>query len=184
MNNKLPKIIFLSALTLVLISTNGNGESGFGEFKPVTKKGEMSEITLAYARRQNYITREGKREIYPDGIVFYFVIYRLKNELKTPTLVELRDFKVNSVSYLEITRKNNMNDIEPNTVIFNERTFQEDEYYTKTKIQNGSGALIEKVIICGSSLPNNGVIDVTLKFGFDNRVEEYNYQFNIEDIEG
>jgi hypothetical protein len=179
MNRKISGYIFIGIFILVLAAVISADTGGF---EPISIKGEMSEITLAYAKRQNYITREGKREIYPDGIVFYFVINRLRDNLRTPALVELRDFMVNGVSYLDITRKNNVTDIEPNTIIYDEQTFQRDEFHEKVDIPNGMGVLIEKVIICGSTIPN-GIISVNLKFGFDNKVEEFNFQLNLDDIE-
>jgi hypothetical protein len=182
MKRKVLGTVFAAVFLLLLVAIT-NAESELNRLRPIAQKKEMSEIILAYAKRQNYIIREGKREIYPDGIAFYFVIYRLNNNLKVPVLVELRDFRINDVSYLEITRRNGINDIEPNTVIYNERTFREDEYFGKVGLQKGTGALIEKVIICGSSIPDTGRINVDLKFGFDNKVEEFNYQFNVGDIE-
>jgi hypothetical protein len=180
MNRKISGYIFIGIFILVLIAAI-NADNGFDGFEPISIKGEMSEITLAYAKRQNYITREGKREIYPDGIVFYFVINRLKDNLRTPTIVELRDFTVNGVSYLDITRKNNIIDIEPNTIIYNEQTFRRDEFHEKINIQEGTGILIEKVIICGSTI-QNGIIGVNLRFGFDNKIEEFNFQFNLNKL--
>jgi hypothetical protein len=180
MNKKILKVMVMLVLILSSIIMVSAGSSR-SKFKPITKKGDISKITLEYAKRQNYIARDGVSTSYPDGIVFYFVIYRLNNDVHTPTIVELRDFKINDTSYLEMTRKDNIDDIEPNTIIYNEKKFQTDENYKKVKIK--TGALIEKVIICGTDIPNNGIINVDLKFGFDNKVEEFNYQFNIADIE-
>jgi hypothetical protein len=187
------KIIYLVLLVFVISAfiackttpvESVNIENGLKNFEPSTVNGEMSEITLAYARRQNYFNQFGQNDIHPDGIVFYFVVIPLQdNRSKNPTLVELRDFRINGTSYREITRRNGVDDIEPVTIAYSERTIQNDEFHEKINFENGVGVQILKVIIFGTDIPDSGIINIDLKFGFDNEVEEFNYQFKIDSIE-
>jgi hypothetical protein len=110
------------------------------------------------------------------------MINRLRDDLTTPSLVELRDFTVDGLSYLEISRRNSINDIEPNTIIYDEQTFHNDEFNEKINLPGDTEVLIEKVTICGSVI-QAGIVNVNLNFGFDNRVEDFNFQFDVDDIE-
>ncbi|MDR0321205.1 MAG: hypothetical protein LBI28_06855 [Treponema sp.] len=164
---------------------NKNAEYGFKRFEPITITGEMSEMTLAYAKRQNYFNQLGQNEIHPDGMVFYFVIQPLGNNIsKTPALVELRDFTINGTSYREMTRLNGINEIEPHTIAYSRRSFQGDEFNKRLDVQiDFDTNHLFKVVILGTNIPDNGIIDVVFRFGFDGKVEPFNYQLNVNDIE-
>jgi hypothetical protein len=173
---------FIACKTLP--AENINIEEGPKNFEPITINGEMSEITLAFTKRQNYINSYGRNVVHPDGIVFYFVIVPLgDNSSKIPTLQGSSDFRINGTSYREITRRNGVDDIQPAIIFYGERTFQEDEFYERVNFESSIGLLFIKIIIFGTSIPDNGVINMVLKFGFDNEVEEFNYQFNVDSIE-
>ena len=152
-------------------------------FNVIVKKGKISEMILVYAKRQNFIERppfSGQINTYPDGIVFYFAIY-LKNS-GTPSLREFRDFSINGISYLEITRENNINDIEPSSIMYSESTFQRDENYEIIKFEKDKPVHIMKTIICGSQIPKEGIIDLYIYFGINNELEEFHFQLKVEDV--
>jgi|TergutMp193P3_1026864.scaffolds.fasta_scaffold00315_14 hypothetical protein len=150
-------------------------------FNAITRNGKMSEIVLAFAQRQNRIETAERNETHPDGILFYFIIYP-KIEFEIPALVELRDFDVNGTSYLELTRRNGISDIEPVTVIYDRNSFRHDERSGLINIRGGRECFIKKVTICGTALPLEGTINAKLFFGFDYNLEEFNFFLNIDDI--
>jgi hypothetical protein len=143
------------------------------------KFGKMSEIKLIRVIRRNYIERDNKRETYPDGLLFYFIIRPIKEQWTNPTIKELRDFRIDGKSYLEMTREHDIADIEPNTVIYDEESIAKDEFFTEP-IEGLGHFFIEKVTICGAELPKEGVVDVKLVFGFDMETEDFEWQFKLD----
>jgi hypothetical protein len=143
------------------------------------KFGEMSEIKLIRVIRRNYIERGTKRETYPDGLLFYFIIRPIKEQWTNPTIEELRDFRIDGKSYLEMTREQGIADIEPNTVIYDEESIAIDEFFTEP-IEGLGHFFIEKVTICGTELPKEGVVYVKLVFGFDMETEDFEWQFKLD----
>ena len=116
--------IFSSCSTIQRETSNQNNNV------PIVRIGEMSEITLVFAKRQNYFNQFGNNDVHPDGIVFYFTIRSLENyNTRTPAFAELRDFLINGNSYQEMTRENNIDAIEPINIAYNVETFRNDEFY-------------------------------------------------------
>jgi hypothetical protein len=171
-----------TAFTACKTTPTENKNTELKKFEPIIITGEMSEMTLAFAKRQNYFNQFGQNEKHPDGMVFYFVIRPLgDNSSKTPALVELRDFTINGKSYKEMTRLNGISDIEPHTIVYSKQTFRNDEFNKRLNVQIDFDVI--KVVIFGTSIPDNGIIDVVFRFGFDGKVEAFNYQLNVDDIE-
>jgi len=175
------KKTIISFLILIFLAGCASVQKQERTFNVIVKDGEMSEVSLAFAKRQNYYESDGWKEEFPDGIVFYFLIYP-KVEYEYPTLRELRDFRIDGTSYLELTRKDGIDDIEPTTVIYDQNYIHLDENSAFINYDPEKDFFVEKVFIFGTQLPSKGTIDVRLYFGYDNKLEEFNFHLRIEDI--
>jgi hypothetical protein len=145
--------------------------------------GKMSKIELIIIEQRNYIDYGDERNIYPDGLVFYFLIEPLQENWTNPTLEELRDFQIDGRSYLEITREAGIEDIEPLMVIYDADSINNDERFQNTRVPDELRHIfILKATICGAKLPSKGVGVVRIAFGFDNKVEYFRWQFDLSDI--
>jgi len=169
-------VILMGIILVGCASTSNN--SGTSELF-----GKMSKIKLILIEQRNYIDDRNGRKTYPDGLVFYFLIEPLKKNWTYPTLEELRDFQIDGKSYLEITREAGIEDIEPNTVMYDENSINKDEYFQDKKVPDELGHIfIQKVTICGAKLPKRGVGVVKIGFGFDNEIEYFRWQFDLSDL--
>jgi hypothetical protein len=147
---------------------------------PITIKGEMSTAVLAIVERQNSIQEGERTYTYPDGLAFYFVVYPADKSFSYPTIKEFQNFTIDGESYWQNTNGT----IDSYTVIYNERTFKENEpeTFAKAAIRRNSGALIQKTIICGDPLPQTGTIRYQFFFGFDQELEEFDFRIKIQHI--
>jgi hypothetical protein len=147
---------------------------------PITLEGDMSTVVLSMVKRQNII-REGERTYtHPDGLVFYFVVYPAYRSYSYPTIREYQNFTIDGIGYWQNTNGT----IDSYTVIYNEKTFKENEpeVFAKSGLRRNSGALIQKTIICGDPLPEQGIINYKFFFGFEQELEEFDFIFRIQDI--
>ncbi|MDR1862433.1 MAG: hypothetical protein LBQ67_00780 [Treponema sp.] len=149
---------------------------------PITIQGSLSTVVLAIVERENTI-REGETAYtYPGGLAFYFVIYPADRNHTHPTIREAQNFTIDGKNYW----RNDSAAIDSYTVIYNERTFEEKEgtLFAKAGIRRSAGALIQKTIICGESLPRQGLVRYSFFFGFDQKLEEFDFQFRLQDLRG
>jgi hypothetical protein len=147
---------------------------------PLTRKGEMSTVVLFHVERRNYIHEGERTYTYPDGLVFYFIVYPVDKNNSYPTIKESQNFTINGQSYWQ----NANGSIDSHTVIYNERTFKENEpgIFAKAGIKLNSGVLIQKTVICGDPLPEQGAVRYLFYFGFAQELEEFDFQFKIQDL--
>jgi hypothetical protein len=180
---KRDNIIFCGLFTMLAGLILASCLSTSNNSSPSELVGKMSKIELIIVEQRNYIDREHGRESYPDGLVFYFLIEPLIENLTYPTLEELRDFQIEGKSYLEITRSAGIEDIEPVTVFYDADSVTKDEKFKNTRVPDELRHIfIQKVTICGAKLPKEGVGAVRIGFGFDNKVEYFRWQFNLSEI--
>ena len=164
------------------VSAN-NAQHNVGDFVPITIYGERSDVSLAYARRQNYFNQFGMNDVYPDGLVFYFVSRPSRNNnLGQPIISEVRDFRVNGKSYREMTRADGIDDIEPASLFYDdEQSFQwQDEHSQEINIKWNNEIFIMKTVIFGTTIPDHATIDVDLQFLVTKKKEEFHFQFTID----
>ena len=170
------KIVLLIILAFLVINLYG--------WENIKLNGKMSEVNLVYVGKKNYIISENKKNIYQDGLIFYFVIYKNNKIFGDPTLKELRDFKINKVSYRSETKKLLNIEIEPNTTAFSIENLiksnpEEINYIIYDKEKD---PFILQTTICGYKLPEKGKCEVTLYFGFNKEIEPFTFTFNLSDI--
>ena len=145
---------------------------------PITRKGEYSTVTLTMVKRQNII-REGERTYtHEDGLAFYFVIEPASGSSVHPAIREAQNFTIDGVSYWQ----NQAGSIDSFTVIYNARTFFENDPEAAAVISANPEAFIQKTIICGEKLPPAGIVRYPFYFGFEQELEEFEFQFRLQDI--
>ncbi|MDR1505576.1 MAG: hypothetical protein LBI67_00585 [Treponema sp.] len=147
---------------------------------PMVQEGKMSKVTLALVERQNFIN-DGKRiYTYPDGLVFYFIITPADKTNLYPTIKDSQNFTVDGKEYWQ----NLPGSIDSYTVIFSPGIFARDYPETAGKIhlENVTGVLIQKTIICGDILPERGLVRYPFYFGFEQELEEFEFLFRIQDL--
>jgi hypothetical protein len=142
------------------------------------RKGKYSEVDLQFVTKCNTITRgSGTKETYPDGFVFYFVVYPNDKKQTVPALTEFRDFYVNNDLYSDITKKNYGKAIEPYTVLYDTTNIFEKEPLLKDSItlEPNRYGYIMKTIICGSELPDHATVTFDVYLGWNKQVEKFSY---------
>jgi hypothetical protein len=157
---------------------------------PVTLEGSMSTVCLALVERQNRIRNEDRAYNHPDGLAFYFVIYpsgenyavvkEKEASALIPTIKEAQQFTINGTPYWQ-----NLNgSIDSQTVIFNAKTFKQNEPETATKLNlaDNTGMFIQKTVICGEPLPAEGIVRYPFYFGFEQELEEFDFLFKLQDV--
>jgi hypothetical protein len=146
---------------------------------PITKKGEMSEVTLALVERQNFISDGERTYTHPDGLVFYFIITPANKNQLYPTIKESQNFTIDGNEYWQ----NLAGSIDSYTVIFSPEIFAREHPETAGKINtSGSDAFIQKTIICGEKLPSQGLVRYVFYFGFEQELEEFEFLFRLQDV--
>jgi hypothetical protein len=132
--------------------------------------------------RQNYIADGANTFTHPDGLVFYFVIYPSGEGGSYPSIKQYQNFTVNGELYWQ----NATGTYDSQTVIYNERTFEEQEgdVFARIGMRKSTNAFIQKTVICGAPLPPQGVVVYPLFFGFGQTLEEFEFRFNLKDIGG
>ena len=136
----------------------------------------MSTAVLALVSRQNYINDGTKTYAHPDGLAFYFVIYPSQSDAY-PAIKQYQNFTVNGEPYWQ----NTPGTCDSYTVIYNEKTFEEQdpEAFAKTALRKNANAFIQKTVICGNPLPPKGIVAYTLFFGFGQTLEEFEFRFTL-----
>jgi hypothetical protein len=147
---------------------------------PITRKGTMAEAVLALVERQNVISDGERSYTHPDGLAFYFVVYPYAENRRYPTIKEAQNFTVDGENYWQ----NRSGAIDSYTVIYDEKAFANNERAAAGRIgvRPGAGAFIQKTVICGAPLPAKGVVRYVLYFGFEQRLEEFEFIFRLQDI--
>ena len=146
---------------------------------PITKKGKMSTAVLALVKRQNHINNGNQIYTYPDGLAFYFIIYPSQTDVH-PVIKQSQNFLIDGELYWQ----NIAGAYDSHTIIYNERTFyeQEPEAFAQTAVRENANAFIQKTVICGNPLPAQGIVVYPLFFGFGKTLEEFEFRFNVKDI--
>jgi hypothetical protein len=147
---------------------------------PITKKGEMSEVTLALVERRNFIDDGERTYTHPDGLVFYFVINPVNKAQSYPTIKESQNFTIDGNEYW----RNLAGSIDSYTVIFSRGIFVREypETAGKINITGSPDALVQKTIICGETLPSGGLVRYVFYFGFEQELEEFEFLFRLQDV--
>jgi hypothetical protein len=149
---------------------------------PITRKGKMSEVTLALVERQNYINDGERTYTHPDGLVFYFIVTPLNKEQSYPaypTIKESQNFTIDGSEYWQ----NLAGSIDSYTVIFSPGIFAREYPETAGKIgATGPDAFIQKTIICGEKLPSKGLVRYVFYFGFEQELDEFEFLFRLQDV--
>jgi hypothetical protein len=147
---------------------------------PITRRGKMSTTVLALVERQNFIFDGKQTYIYPDGLAFYFVIYP-SGENSPPSIKQYQNFTINGELYWQ----NASGAYDSYTVIYNARTFEEQEAAARAKIniRKNTPVFIQKTVICGAPLPSQGIVTYPLFFGFGQTLEEFEFRFNLKGVE-
>ena len=146
---------------------------------PITQKGEMSTVVLSLVNRQNTIFDGENIHTFPDGLVFYFIVYPVKTNI-SPTIKQYQNFTIDKEHYWQ----NTPGSYNSHTVIYNERTFieHEPEAFSIINIKKNTKFFVQKTIICGPSLSSEGIVHYQLFFGYGNTLEEFNFMFNLKDV--
>ena len=171
------KLRFL--LFLLIVSCTGSPAPSVVSKVPITQKRKMSTVVLALVTRQNNITDGSQTYTYADGLVFYFIIYPNQSGLY-PAIKQYQNFTINGEPYW----LNSPGSYDSHTIIYNEKTLseQEPEVFQKIKIRKNTNALIQKTIICGDTLPSEGIISYHLFFGFGQILEDFEFVFSLKDL--
>ncbi|MCL1928661.1 MAG: hypothetical protein FWG07_07725 [Treponema sp.] len=138
----------------------------------------MSTVVLALVNRQSTIFDGENIHTFPDGLVFYFIIYPVNTNI-SPTIKQYQNFTIDKEPYWKSTPGS----YNSHTVIYNERTFieHEPEAFSIINIRKNTKAFVQKTIICGPSLPSEGIVHYQLFFGYGKTLEEFNFIFNLKD---
>jgi hypothetical protein len=145
---------------------------------PITRKGKYSTVTLAMVKRQNIIKDGERTYTHEDGLAFYFVIEPAGGGSIHPVIREAQNFTIDGVSYWQ----NQAGSIDSFTVIYNTRTFFENDPEAAAAITANPEVFIQKTIICGEKLPLAGIVRYPFYFGFEQELEEFEFQFRLQDI--
>jgi len=139
----------------------------------------MSTAVLALVERQNSIFDGNLTHTHSDGLVFYFVVYP-SNEDVSPSIKQYQNFAIDGEFYWQ----NVSGAYDSHTVIYNERTFREQEpdIFDRITVRKNANALIQKTIICGPPLPPDGIVAYPLFFGFGQTLEEFEFRFKLGDV--
>ena len=178
-----PKSIFktciFSLLISFLITCSGSPPVLKVSKIPITKKGKMSTAVLALVQQQNTIVDGETLHTFPDGLVFYFIIYPLNHNI-TPAIKQYQNFTIDREPYWQ----NIPNLYNSKTIIYNERTFAENEHdaFILVKLKKNTNAYIQKTILCGPEIPPESIITYRLYFGFGETFEEFEFVFKMGDI--
>jgi hypothetical protein len=152
-------------------------QGGAGKI-PITKKGEMSEVTLALVERQNFINDGERIYTHPDGLVFYFIITPLGKDQSYPTIRESQNFTIDGSEYWQ----NQAGSVDSYTVIFSRGIFALEYPEIAGKINAPDpGSFIQKTIICGEKLPPTGLVRYVFYFGFEQELDEFEFLFRLQD---
>jgi len=171
-------LLFLFILMLISSCANSPPSSKISKI-PITKNGKMSTVVLSLVKRQNYINDGNQTFSYPDGLVFYFIIYPFQAG-NYPAVKQYQNFSINGEPYW----KNIPAACDSYTLIYNLKTFeeQEPEVFKKTSIRKNSNPLIQKTVICGDPIPPDGIVSYLLFFGFGQNLEGFEFTFALKDI--
>ena len=163
---------------MIISCTGSPSPSSFSQI-PITKKGNLSTVVLALVKSQNQINDGKQVHVFPDGLVFYFIVYPSQSN-SNPAIKQFQNFSIDGVFYWQ----NIAETCDSHTVIYNEKTFmeQEPEVFQMLAIKRNTGALIQKTVICGAPLPLQGIVVYPLFFGFGETLEEFEFKFNLKDI--
>jgi hypothetical protein len=147
---------------------------------PITRKGKMSTTVLSLVERQNSIFDGKQTYTYPGGLAFYFVIYPSNENGSAPSIKQYQNFTIDGEPYWQ----NASGAYDSYTVIYNLRTFEEQESAARAKItiRKHAAVFIQKTIICGAPLPSQGIVSYPLFFGFGQTLEEFEFRFNLKDV--
>jgi hypothetical protein len=107
------------------------------------------------------------------------VIYPSKTDAY-PSIKQYQNFTINGDPYWQ----NVSGAYDSYTVIYNERTFEEQEpdAFVRLNVKRNANAFIQKTIICGPPLPPRGIVVYPLFFGFGQTLEEFEFRFNLKDV--
>jgi len=167
------------AIVLLCCSCASLSRGGNAEQIPIAKEGRMSKVVLAHVERRNTIDDGTEVYSHEDGLAFYFVIYPLGENYSRPVLKESQNFTIDGKPYW----KNKAGAIDSYTVLFDEKTFLEEEpdAAPRVSLESGAHALIQKTIICGEALPPEGLVRYRFFFGYEQEIEEFDFLFSLED---
>jgi hypothetical protein len=148
---------------------------------PITRAGTYSTVTLAMVKRQNVIKDGARTYVHEDGLAFYFVIEPAVSGSVHPTIREAQNFTIDGVSYW----RNQAGSVDSFTVIYNARTFAENDPAAALDIAAILGsspeAFIQKTVICGEKLPPAGIVRYPFYFGFEQELDEFEFLFRLRD---
>ena len=119
-----------------------------------------------------------------EGLMFLFEITKLRKNDKHFYLQELRDFKIDGISYAQITKEKTGLVIEPHTEILESYKLIERNPSAKNIVKNPKKGIIMQTVIYGAELPKSGNVTVTAQVGWADLNEEKNGMVNgkIEDF--
>jgi hypothetical protein len=147
--------------------------------------GTMSDITLCYIEKTNFVIEDNEKKTLEDGLMLVFIINKKNNIDKTPTLSAINDFYINDKSYLKSSLSSIGFIYKPNTIIYNYENFIKNNSSISNKINFESikkDALFLKTSILGGKIPVNSTISIDVNFGFNNELEKFNFTINSNDI--
>jgi hypothetical protein len=160
------------------------------DFAPKIKRKEKAAVMLAYVTRQNYIIPSysersgitpGTRVLFPDGLVFYFLIKPLEETAGQFIIAEKQNFKINGNEY-DITDgpkgyktledgSREIVSLTPQIIFYDVKYFINEEpelaryFLEKGYISEETDIHIQKNIICGAKLPEDGLLQYTFSIG-------------------
>ena len=170
----------LAAFVLLASCSSLPSSAGIANI-PIIRAGTYSTVTLAMVKRQNII-KDGERiYAHEDGLAFYFVVKPAAEGRAHPTIREAQNFTIDGVSYW----RNQAGSIDSLTVIYNARTFAENDPAAAMEIAailaGNPDAFIQKTVICGEKLPPAGIVRYPFYFGFEQELEEFEFLFRLQD---
>ncbi len=149
------------------------------------KKTKETKVDPIYIQKVE-AAAEGKNgeEKNLEGLLFLFEITKLRKNDKHFYLQELRDFKIDGISYAQITKEKTDLVIEPHTEILESYKFIEKNPSAKNIVKNPQKGIIMQTVIYGAELPKSGNVTVTAQVGWADLNEEETEMINgkIEDF--
>ena len=172
-------LIFIISIYFVFLSCSNSPSAMKVSKIPIIKKGEMSTAVLALVKHQNTINDGETLHTFPDGLVFYFIIYPANPDIY-PSIKQYQNFFINNDPYWQ----NIPNSYNSQTIIYNERTFaeHEPEVFSRIKLKKNTIAFVQKTVIYGTVIPSEGIVTYRLYFGFGATLEEFEFRFRMRDV--
>lgn len=153
----------------------------FGSQLGFVKMGVHSEVRLLSAQRlPAHALSEAGRGI--DGLRFVFLVSRLAKSEESLTLKEVRDFTVDGRSYRAIIGDESDRNVEPQSYILDPSDLLNLDGAVGGLLRKGRTAAGIVVDIAGGKLPSRGRVQVTLSVGWNDRVEDFAFEFELDRV--